>query len=90
MVVELTAVCTRLSEKGILYHDTVHNILKGLAIASHPGFSKLFSDFGTAIENDLMGSVVFNGTIIEKVVQIFDSALSRYTSLCLSNEWMEL
>ena len=86
--VELVAICTRLEEKTLLPADSVNDIIKGLAKCSHPGFAKIFDDFGSARRNTLMGGVTLTGTTLEQIHTVLDAADEQYASFTLSNEWV--
>ena len=47
VVIEMVAICMRLSKWDLLPSDVVNDIIKGLSLCGHAAFAKVFEDFKT-------------------------------------------
>ena len=90
VVLNLSSISHSLDQLGLLPNDAISDIIKGLAKTTHPNFAKLFANFESNLDNELMTSVSLDGTIMEQIVTVMETALAKYASYNLSGEWMKV
>merc|ERR1712194_123102 len=92
MVMEFTSICDTLDQQKILPDDSIYDIIQGLSLASHIKFSKMFADYASDLKNPLMQSVMLNGSVLEQISTVLETALREYASYSLStgdDAWMQ-
>ena len=62
-------------------------MLKGLSLASHEDLAKLFKDFEITLKNPLL-TMNLEGTVMDKIVEVMETALMQYTLYSLLGQWM--
>ena len=62
-------------------------MLKGLSLASHEDFANFFKDFEVTLKNPLL-NVKLEGTVMDQIVEVMDTALTQYTLYLLSGHCM--
>ena len=78
VVLDLSSICHSLDQLDVLPDNAISDIIKGLAKTTHPKFAKLFADFESNLDNVLMTSVLLDGTIMEQIVTVMETALAKY------------
>merc|ERR1712086_793003 len=67
-------------------------MIQGLSLASNVKFSKMFADYVSDLKNPLMQSVMLNGSVLEQISTVLETALREYASYSLffrSDAWMQ-
>ena len=67
---ELTSIYMALDQSNVLPEDAITDITKGLSMAIHVAFGKLFANFQSNLNNSLMG-LLLKGTTMEQITTIF-------------------
>ena len=73
------SICHSIDQQGYLSEDSITNVLKGLSLASREDFTKLFKYFEITLNNPLL-NVKLEGTVMDQIVEVMDTALTQYTS----------
>ena len=76
-----------IDQKGSLPEYPVTNLLKGLSMASHEDLAKFLMDFEITLKNSLL-NVKMEGTVMDQIVEVMDTALTQYTSYSFKSQWM--
>ena len=83
MANDVLSICEVLDAKGCLPPETPLNILEGMALSTHPRFSKVFADHRADLDNP-MNTTKMGGTILEQITKILETAQGIYTAFCLT------
>ena len=89
LVMYYGSICHSLGQQGSLPEDAIANVLKGLSLASHEGFAKLFKDFEITLKNPLL-NVKLEVKVMDHIVGVMDTTLTQYMPYSLSGQWMAL
>ena len=54
LVLDYSSIYHSLDQLGILPEDAITDVIKGLALATHAEFAKIFADFASNLKNPLM------------------------------------
>ena len=79
-----------MDQLGVLPDDAIPDITKGLSKTTHFKFAKYFADFESNLDNALMTNVSLEGTTMEQIVTVTETALTKYASYNLSGECMKV
>ena len=87
LVLDYVRICHSLDQQGSLPEDAITDVLKGLSLASHEGYAKLFNYSEITLKNPLL-NVNLEGTVIYQIVEVVDTVLTQYMPYSSMGQWM--
>ena len=89
LVMDCGSICHSIYHQESLPEDSITDVLKGLSLAPHEGFAKLFKDFEITLKNPLL-NVKLEVKVMDHIVGVMDTTLTQYMPYSLSGQWMAL